>query len=164
MTQLRTVTEILQRMSEVADWRFALGLHIRFANPTILYQTYPPAWVKYYNSQGLVFVDPTVRWAIANKGICDWSELTAVDDHDVLGQAAKHGLRFGKIVSVGGESRSFGFFAQASSEIKDTEIFAAKHLLEDLHRITQGAETLPEYELAILRQVDPSPSANGKTT
>jgi len=71
-------------MSVVSDWRFALGLHVRFANPTLLYQTYPPEWIKYYNSEGLVFVDPAVRWAIANKGICDWSDLEAVDDHNVL--------------------------------------------------------------------------------
>jgi len=162
MTQVRTISEILQRMSVVSDWRFALGLHVRFANPTLLYQTYPPEWIKYYNSEGLVFVDPAVRWAIANKGICDWSDLEAVDDHNVLGQAANHGLKFGKIVSVGGPSRSFGFFARPSRTIQDAEIHTAKVLLEELHHITQGAETLPEHELAVLCRASTTLSAGDR--
>ena len=154
MTNLTTTKQLLLRLDGIADWRFAVGLHIRFANPTLLYQTYPQRWIEYYNEHGLVFVDPAVRWAIANIGICDWSDLADDDVSNVLVQAADYGLRFGKIVSLSNETRTFGFFTHPSRKIEDTEIDEALAVLEQLHDVTRGAELLAEKDLASLRELN----------
>lgn len=153
MDRVNTVTELLQRLSDQLDWKFALGLHIRFANPTLLYSSYPKAWVEHYSERGLAFVDPTVRWAIANVGICDWSEFTNHDTHDVMGQAAEHGLVHGKVVSIGQTSRSFGFFAHPSRPIEDDAIESARSLLQQLHDATEGVEQMSATDLAPLREL-----------
>jgi LuxR family transcriptional regulator, quorum-sensing system regulator SdiA len=154
MTDLDTPKQLLLCINRIADWRFALGLHIRFANPTLLYQTYPQRWVDYYNQQGLVFVDPAVRWAMANSGVYDWSDLVGDDASNVFGQAADHGLRFGKIISIARETRTFGFFTHPSRSIEDTEIDEARVALEQLHDVTKGAELLSERDLASLRELN----------
>ncbi|WP_169739505.1 autoinducer binding domain-containing protein [Thioclava pacifica] len=112
----------MQRLTQVTDWTFALGLHIRFANPTLRYVTYPREWVDFYTEKELVFVDPAVRWAIANQGVCDWADLSDNDESDVFGAAARFGLRFGKVVAIGELDRSLGFFSHASRPITDEEI------------------------------------------
>ncbi len=154
MIKVDTLRQLLQRLSDISDWKFALGLHIRFANPMLLYQTYPQAWIDYYNDEGLVFVDPTVRWAVANIGICDWSSLADQDQSNVLGQAAEYGLNYGKVVSIGRTSRTFGFFTHSSHEIERSAIEEAQAILEELHEATQGVELLSEDELAPLRELN----------
>lgn len=155
MTKLATVHRLLQRLSEIADWKFAIGVRIRFANPTLLYQTYPQGWIDFYNQEGLIFVDPTVKWAIMNDGICDWSDLTDVDSSDVLGQSAQYGLKFGKVVSIGeSASRTIGFFAHASRKIDLDEIQAAQSVLQELHQVTEGIDALSDQELAALRALN----------
>jgi LuxR family transcriptional regulator, quorum-sensing system regulator SdiA len=155
MTELDTIRRLLQRLSEIADWRFAVGVRIRFANPTLLYQTYPQVWIDYYNKEGLVFIDPAVRWAIANVGICDWSDLADQDSGNVLGRAADYGLKFGKAVSIGeSQSRTFGFFSHASRKIEQHEIESAKAVLEQLHQATEGIDDLTEKELSALRALN----------
>ena len=156
MINLHTIEKALQRLIELADWKFALGLHIRFANPTLLYQTYPQKWIDYYSENGLVFADPTVHWAIANTGICDWADLKSMDDGNVLGQAAEFGLRYGKVVSIGKESRTFGFFTHSSRPITDEEIETARAILEEAHESTLGVTKLSEEELAPLRELNKS--------
>ncbi|MEX1662148.1 autoinducer binding domain-containing protein [Thioclava sp. 15-R06ZXC-3] len=151
-----TIRELLQRLRDVSDWTFAVGLHIRFANPTLLYQTYPQSWIDYYNDNGLVFVDPTVQWAVLNAGVCDWSDLVDQDTNNVLGQAADFGLRHGKVVAIGKDSRTFGFFAHSSRLITCAEIEAAKMILEELHEKTQGVTQLSENELVPLRDLSGS--------
>ncbi|OOY18172.1 autoinducer binding domain-containing protein [Thioclava sp. DLFJ4-1] len=151
MIDVHEMRQSLQRLGEVSDWKFALGLHIRFANPTLLYQTYPQEWMNFYTANGLVFVDPTVKWAMTHTGICDWSELADQDESNVFGQAAEFGLRFGKAIAIGETSRSAGFFTHPSRKIEDAEAEQARALLEELHEMTKGVELLPEGELERLR-------------
>lgn len=151
---LDTTKRLLLYMNSIADWRFALGMHIQFANPTLLYQNYPPQWIKHYNDEGLVFLDPAVRWAVANTGICDWSNLADDDGDNVLGQAADYGLRFGKAVSIIKETRTFGFFAHSLREIKNPEIEEAQVVLEKIHDATKGVDLLSGKDLASFRELN----------
>jgi LuxR family transcriptional regulator len=156
MVKLDTVKHHLQRLGDRSDWKYALGLHVRFANPTLVYQTYPQAWIDFYNDEGLVFVDPAVRWAMAQSGVCDWSDLAAADGAGVFGHAARFGLVYGKVVSVGdGASRSIGFFTRADRVIADDEIAQAAEILTALHDATDGVVGLPEDKLARLRALGP---------
>jgi LuxR family transcriptional regulator len=155
MTKLDTIKRLLQRLSEIADWRFAVGVRIRFANPTLLYRTYPQVWIDYYDQEGLVFIDPTVGWAIANTGICDWSDLIEQDPGNVFGRAVKYGLKYGKAVSIGeSNARTFGFFSHAARKIEQSEIEEARDVLEQLHQATEGIEALSDQELSALRALN----------
>ena len=154
MTKVDTIRQLLQRMSAITDWKYALGLHIRFANPTLLYQTYPQEWIDRYASEGMFFSDPVVRWAIDHTGICDWSDLAPQDANNVLGQAADYGLKFGKVVSIGQQTKSFGFFAHGERPITTDEIAAAEAVFLELHDTTQGTDQMSETELLDLRDLN----------
>ena len=156
MSIVDTTRQLLQRISDVDDWKFALGLHVRFANPTLLYQTYPQPWIDYYNEEGLVFHDPAVRWAITNTGICDWSDLADQDPSNVLGQAADYGLKYGKVISIGKGWRTFGFFTHPSRELEQAKIMQAHALLEELHEITRDVELLSAKDMVRLRELNVS--------
>ncbi|MPQ92699.1 hypothetical protein F8R15_02605 [Thioclava sp. JE_KL1] len=153
MDNLRKIEDLLQRLNRVCDWTFALGLHVRFASPTLSYLTYPKEWVDYYTEKELVFVDPTVRWAISNQGICDWEDLADGDQSDVFGAAARFGLRFGKVIALGELDRSLGFFAHPSRPITQDEIEQAQTLMQELHDVTRDALDMSEEELEKLRQI-----------
>ncbi|PWE50924.1 transcriptional regulator [Thioclava sp. NG1] len=157
MDQLRVIEDRLQRLNGVTDWKFALGLHIRFANPTLSYVTYPKEWVDYYTEKQLVFVDPTVRWAISNQGICDWADLSDGDESDVFGAASRFGLRYGKVIALGELDRSIGFFAHPSRPITQEEIEQAQSLMQELHDVTRDALDMSDKELEELRQIPVQP-------
>jgi LuxR family transcriptional regulator len=114
MKRHQEIKNQLQLLVAGGDWMFAVGLSIRFNHPSLLYQTYPEAWVAYYAQNGLLFADPAVLWGMTNIGICDWTELEAIDQAGVLRQARDFGLVHGVVVSVGDSSnRSLGFFARS---------------------------------------------------
>jgi LuxR family transcriptional regulator len=163
MKQAGKINLELQRLVATADWRFAIGLRIRFNHPTLLYQTYPEAWLTYYAQNGLVFADPTVRWGMTHTGICDWADLEADDAAGVLRQARNYGLVHGIAVSVGDQAtRSMGFFAHATRPISDAERKLALEVIEALHAETEGVTDLSPEALApyqalndALRSVNP---------
>lgn len=149
MKQVGKINLELQRLVAASDWRFAIGLRIRFNHPTLLYQTYPDAWLAYYAQNGLLFADPTVRWGMTHTGVCDWADLEADDSAGVLRQAREHGLVHGIAVSVGEvATRSMGFFAHASRPISATERALALEVVEALHEETAGAPDLDPDALA----------------
>ena len=160
MTNVDTVRQLLQRMSAITDWKYALGLHVRFASPTLLYQTYPQGWIDRYASDGMFFSDPAVRWAIDHTGICDWSDLAQQDSDNVLGQAADYGLKFGKVISIGKQTKSFGFFAHGERPITTDEIAEAEAVFVELHDATQGADQMSEAKLTTLRGLNQSSSTH----
>ena len=127
----------LDRLTAQSDWRFAIGLVIRFNKPTLMYQTYPQDWLDYYARKGLLFSDPILKWGMENFGICDWAVLRAQDAGGVMDRAAAFGLVNGIIVSTGNEvSRSVGFFAHALRPITPEETAIAKEVVERLHELS----------------------------
>lgn len=130
---------------------FAVGLRIRFNHPSLLYQTYPEAWVAYYAQNGLLFSDPAVLWGMTNIGVCDWTDLEATDQAGVLRQARDFGLVHGVVVSVGdSSSRSIGFFARADQPVTPGQRQVALSAMLALHAASEGVSDLPPQELAIL--------------
>ena len=127
----------LDLLTAQSDWRFAVGLVIRFYKPTLMYQTYPQEWLDYYARHGLLFSDPILKWGIENFGICDWAELRAQDTAGVMERSAAFGLIHGIIVSTGNEvARSVGFFAHATRPITPEETALAKEVMERLHELS----------------------------
>lgn len=139
------ISTLLQRMVADANWRFAIGVRIRFTNPTLLYQTYPDQWLNYYDSNALLFNDPTIKWGLTSSGIADWVDLADNDDAGVLAKAAEYGLKYGFGVSVGDASqRTLGFFAREETPFTDEEKAHAEGFIVQLHDLTEGVVDLPE--------------------
>ena len=137
MTLTDQIRAQLDRLTAQGDWRFAVGLVIRFNKPTLMYQTYPQAWLDHYARNGLLFSDPILKWGMENFGICDWGALKAQDAAGVMERAATFGLVHGIVVSTGNEvSRSVGFFAHAQRPITPEETALAKEVVERLHELS----------------------------
>ncbi len=151
MNRHQEIKDQLQRLVAAGEWKFAVGLRIRFNHPTLLYQTYPEEWVAYYTQNGLLFSDPAVLWGMTNTGICDWSGLESLDKAGVLRQARDFGLNYGIVVSVGdSSSRSMGFFARSDQAVTEAQRRIAQGAMSDLHASTEGLADAPPEELARL--------------
>ena len=156
MVDVLRVNDVLAAVAAHSDWQFAIGLRVRFANPTLLYQTYPEAWVRAYAEQAMLFLDPTVRWGLQNHGACRWSELRADDPAGILLKAAEHDLRYGVVVSVGeAHARTMGFFCRPDRELSDGEIAFALDRVQVLHDLTDGLAGATEEEMDDLRALNP---------
>lgn len=152
MVSVTNVRDILRDLNDHSDWRFAIGVRIRFANPTLLYQTYPQAWIDYYNGNALIFTDPTIRWGLSHTGICNWDDLRADDEAGMMVKAAEYGLRYGIAVSVGDAgSRTLGFFCHAERPLTEAEIAYAADHVQRMHDATESLGSATEETLVTLR-------------
>jgi LuxR family transcriptional regulator len=144
----------LARLRRLAPAGYALGLHIRFASAMIMIQTYDQAWIERYTERGYMLCDPIVSWGFAMTGVSRWSELNFPDPHDVFGQAASFGLRFGVAVSHGElSSRSIGGFAREDREFTDKEIEQIHETVKLLHTASTPPEALTTAQRHALRLV-----------
>lgn len=152
MIHQEKISALLQQLVDTPGWKFAIGVRIRFNHPMVLYQTYPQPWLEYYEANGLVHHDPTIKWGMTHNGTCAWSDLTGMDSNDIFGQSAKFGLSYGLVVSIGPASaRTLGFFARADREFNDEERAFAEKVSQELHELTgeildQGKELPPELQ------------------
>lgn len=151
MNQTEKISAQLQRLVATEGWCYAIGLRIKFNHPTLLYQTYPEAWIAYYAKNGLLFVDPAVRWGMTHTGICDWSDLAADDSAGVLKTAAEFGLVHGIAISVGdANTRSLGFFAHSKRKLTAGESQLALSVVTALHDASEGVAEMSAEQLAPL--------------
>ena len=149
------ITEILDQFVSFSDWRFAIGVRIRYNNPTLIFQTYPEHWLKYYDAEALLLQDPTVIWGMTNTGLVDWEDLKAGDTAGVFDKAKPFGLRYGIAVSVGDPSqRTLGFVSSATSAFDDVQKEWALKQINALHNLTDGILDAPEAELTLLRNIN----------
>ena len=147
----------LAKLDRLAPRGYALGLHIRFASASIMVQTYDPRWIDIYTSKGYMMCDPLVSWGFGNEGQIRWSEISVPDPHNILGQAATHGLKYGIAVSYGpASSRTIGGFAREDREFTDTEMTAILETVKVLH-----SESTPPDSLTVAQQEALRLVANG---
>lgn len=144
----------LAKLSALAPAGYALGLHIRFASAQIMVNTYDPRWIEIYTNRGYMLCDPLVSWGGGTEGVVRWSALNHPDPHNVLGQAADYGLKFGAAVSHGPtSSRSIGGFGRSDREFTDAEMDALADLVRVLHRETEPPEPLSSAQAEALRLI-----------
>jgi LuxR family transcriptional regulator len=144
----------LANLSALAPAGYALGLHIRFASAQIMVNTYDPRWVEIYTNRGYMLCDPLVSWGFGTEGTVRWSALNHPDPHDVLGQAAAFGMKFGVAVSQGAtSSRTIGGFGRGDREFTDDEIAQIAELVRVLHRETEPPERLSSAQVDALRLI-----------
>lgn len=153
-TEIASLDLGLSRLSRLAPSGYALGLHIRFASAHIMVQTYDRSWIERYTQNGYMLCDPLVSWGFANEGVVRWSALDFPDPHNVLGQAAEYGLKYGIAVSHGlVSSRSIGGFARSDREFEDSEIALILQTVIALHRESTPPESLTPAQRHALRLV-----------
>lgn len=155
MNTAQKIQNILQHLVEISPQGYALGLNISLHSPRYLIQTYPQAWATEYAKDGLLLFDPTVVWAVSSTGLRQWSSFTTQEDpRQVLARAASHGLKYGIVGSVHGESsHSLGGFARKDREFSEMEADQLLSLLTEIHHLTEPLDDLPSDLVDALRQL-----------
>ena len=120
---MSSINHWLTLLKEKAPAGYAMGLHMKFNAPTLMFQAYSTEWVNHYEDQGDFASDPTIVWAFNNRGSCRWRDLLDIDLRGVITDAAKFGINYGCTISVdGGGNHSIASFARDDREFTDTEI------------------------------------------
>ena len=154
MNNKDTPVALLRRLSLASPGGFAVALHIQFAAPKYLFQSYPRKWIEYYSKNGLVMQDPTVRWGFGNLGAIRWSELADDDPAQVMDHARQHGLKYGVTIAQSTDGlRSVASFSRADRVFADEELAAISDCLASLHSSTQSAEILSPDDHETLKQM-----------
>ncbi|NRB01027.1 MAG: autoinducer binding domain-containing protein, partial [Rhodobacteraceae bacterium] len=131
---------------------FSAGLHIRYASPLVYVRSYPEDWIRRYDEHAYAMRDPLVFWGLGVKGQTRWSEIKLPDPFNILGQAHKHGLIYGAIISCGPiTSRSFVGMARADREFSSQEIDTAAQLTQALHDAATPPTDLTPAQVEALR-------------
>jgi LuxR family transcriptional regulator len=145
-----------QHFARMAPAGHYVALRVGFAFPVAEENRFPPSWVASYTAEGLIVRDPLMRWVYGNAGAIRWSEIDLPDPADVLGRAARAGLRYGVAVSCPDPEagqRSFGLFARAGREFTDAEMNRLEARLMRLHLQCVPPANLTPAEIEALHHV-----------
>lgn len=154
MTLRARIFALIEDLDRRSPSGLAIALHIKFTAPQFLFQSYPKSWRNHYSSKGLVAHDPTVRWAMGNRGRIRWSDLEGIDTAGVLEQARSFGLLNGVTIAVVDKaSRSIASFARADREFHEAEVDRLEETFAQLHLATAEAERLDELDEQALREL-----------
>jgi LuxR family transcriptional regulator len=150
--QKRTdIANLVGQLGEHSPAGFAVALHIAYATPTFLFQSYPPEWTEEYSARGLHMQDPTVAWGFSNTGAVRWSALRAQDTAGVFERARAFGLNYGVTIAVLTELRTVASFARSDREFSDDEIARLLEILRSLHDRTGSRRELSSTDREALR-------------
>lgn len=137
MNKRASIATLLHDLDHCSPAGFAIALHIEFARPTYLFQTYPKRWLDHYSTNGLVVNDPTVHWGLNNVGYIEWRTLEAIDAKGVLEQAKDFGIMNGVTISaLQSKSRTIASFTRADRNYTISEMEEIEDLVLQLHDAT----------------------------
>lgn len=143
--------------SELATAGFYIAYRVEFLLPEFEYNSLPRPWVHKYTQQGLMMLDPVMRWIYGNSGQIRWSELDIADTSGVLQRAAEYGLAYGAAISLADETeaglRSFGNFARDDRDFTSAEMNELCRRLELLFEDLAAPVDITEAEVEALRLV-----------
>ncbi len=153
---VKQVKDKLKVLGEVCDSGYLLAMHIRYTRPTLMFTTYPQLWLEHYGENGMMMVDPVVRWAMAEStdaSMMKWEDLSADDPANVIAGSAAHGLHNGVSFAVGPiASRTIGSVT-SSSPFSQAQLAQAKVLITDIHALTDAIETMDQPTIDALRAI-----------
>lgn len=154
MSERLGVEQDLDAVGELAPAGYFLGLHIRFAAPLVVFQTYDQAWVDHYTAQAYALRDPLIAWGFSTEGTTRWSEIDLPDPFGIMEEAKSFGMRYGACVAHGPiTSRSITSFARNDREYKDSEIAELQEIILRLHAMTEPPESLTQAQIDALRLI-----------
>ncbi|MGJ8610976.1 MAG: autoinducer binding domain-containing protein [Octadecabacter sp.] len=141
MPDIVRIKSLVQSVGSLAPSGFGIAFHFGLTAPDFLFQTYAKDWVDIYSEKGFVMHDPVVRWGWTETGSIRWSEIEIPDDHKVLEQGAKYGLKYGIGLTVeSGGTRSGGGLARNDREYTDAEIAELTGHIQELHDLTASKD------------------------
>ncbi|MDH2326283.1 autoinducer binding domain-containing protein [Cereibacter sp. SYSU M97828] len=150
MSKVEEVTRRLRELSSICDTGYALAIHIRFTSPTLLYQTYPDEWIRFYTERGFMLSDPVVRWGLRETGFIRWNDIPDEDHEAVMVHARQHGIAHGVAFSLGTPaSRTLAGLTRSQDEFTGDEIDRMIGLVSEIHDLTRE----PGDDLATLRSL-----------
>ena len=135
MLKMEGINHWLDVLKELAPSGYAIALHIEYNAPKLLFQTYPVAWINYYEENGFVLNDPVVMWGFKNTGTCRWSGLTTIDKRGVLKASRTYDMNYGIVISIDANNQhSIGGFSRSDREFTDAEIIEIEEILRLIHK------------------------------
>jgi LuxR family transcriptional regulator, quorum-sensing system regulator SdiA len=153
---VKQVKKHLRALGALCDTGYLLAVHIRYTRPTLLFTTYPAAWLEYYGEKGMMMVDPVVRWAMSadtQSGVALWQDLAHDDPGQVVAHSAQHGLQNGMSFAMGPiESRTIGSVT-SSQPFSAVAIAQAETLVAAIHNLTENVEQMPAITVDALRAI-----------
>lgn len=147
MGRNQIIDDLLTELGDQTPGGYFLGLHIRFAAPLMMFQTYNPLWSDHYSRNAYALRDPMLAWGISRTGATRWSEIDLPDPFGIMDEAAHFGLTYGVCISCGPMvSRTVGGIARNDREFTDEEIADATGIVLRLHHETQPPDHLTVAE------------------
>lgn len=141
-------------LKEKAPAGYAMGLHMKFNAPTLMFQAYPIEWVNHYDDNGYFPNDPTIVWAFSNRGSCRWGDLLDIDPCGVITDAAKFGITYGCTLSVEQNgNHSIASFARNDREFTDAEIDEITEIFTTIHNEEVDTVELNEKQKMLLKEL-----------
>jgi LuxR family transcriptional regulator, quorum-sensing system regulator SdiA len=154
MGRNQVIDDLLVELGQEAPAGYYLALHIRFASPLMMFQTYNPDWIDRYTQNAYALRDPLVAWGISRTGATRWSDIDLPDPFGIMNEAAGYGLKYGVCISCGPmSSRTIASVARADREFTDEEISAISGTVLHLHHETQPPDSLTHAEIESLQVV-----------
>ena len=154
MRRNQTIDDLLAELGQEAPGGYYLALHIRFAAPLMIFQTFNPDWINHYTENAYALRDPLIAWGISRTGATRWSAIDLPDPFGIMKDAASFGLNYGVCVSCGPmASRTIASVTRADHEFSDDEIASIAATVLHLHNETQPPDHLTPTEAEALRVV-----------
>lgn len=152
MRRNQAIDNLLVDLGQEAPSGYYLALHVRFASPLMMFQTYDPDWSEHYTQNAYALRDPIVAWGISRTGATRWSDIALPDPFGIFAEAAAFGLAFGVCVSCGPmSSRTIASVARADREFSDEEIARISSTVLHLHHETEPPDNLTRAEKEALQ-------------
>lgn len=140
----QVVLHLLGKISALCDTGYLLALHIRYTRPSLMYRTYPQAWIDHYSERGFMMSDPVVHWGLVHTGVVMWSDLTAQDADGVVAAAADFGLNNGWTYALGATTaRTIASMTRSGAGFTASQRTELIGLVDQLHQLTADFDNLP---------------------
>lgn len=154
MGRNQVIDDLLVELGREAPAGYYLALHVRFASPLMMFQTFNPDWIDRYTQNAYALRDPLVAWGISRTGATRWSAIDLPDPFNIMAEAASFGLEYGVCISCGPmSSRTIASVARVDREFSDEEIASISGTVLHLHHETEPPDNLTRAEIEALRIV-----------
>jgi len=152
MGRNQVIDKLLLELGRQAPGGYYLALHVRFAAPLMMFQTFNPDWIDHYTQNAYALRDPLVAWGISRTGATRWRDIDLPDPFNIMEEAAGYGLKYGVCVSCGPMlSRTIASVTRDDREFTDEEISSVSGTVLHLHHETEPPDNLTRAEIEALQ-------------
>lgn len=154
MHEMEGINHWLDVLKEKAPAGYAIALHIEYNAPKLMFQTYPVAWINYYEEKGYTLNDPVIMWGFQNHGICRWGDLAKIDAKGILQEAKAYNMAYGFVASIDvNKKHTIGGFSRPDRDFTDAEINEIYEILEMIHKEEVSSIKLTDKQKVLLNEI-----------